>query len=54
MCLGGKDGIFVQLCHNDLVASIRQVFDDYFQVFADTFYLVVGLVAEEHLDDVWR
>ena len=54
MRFGGEDGVFVQLCHDDLITCVRQIFDDSFQFLADAFNLVVGLVAEEHFDNVRR
>ena len=47
--LHGDDGIVVQFGKHHFVARVRQVVDDSFHLLADTFYLVVRLIAEEHL-----
>ena len=36
------------------VLGVAQVLDNLFQFLADAFYLVVGLILEEHMDEVWK
>ena len=52
MSLGREYGILVDVVQDIFVLCIRQVFYHCFQFVADTLYLMIGLIFEEHIDEV--
>ncbi len=52
MSLGRENRVEVEIVQDDLVPGVGQILYHVFQLIADAFYLVVGLVSEEHIDEV--
>ena len=54
MSLRSEDRVEVEIVKDDLVPGIGQILYHVFKLIADAFNLVVGLVFEEHIDEVWK
>lgn len=54
MCLDRKNWILVHVVQDILVGGVGQIFYYLFQFCIDSFYLMVRLVFEEYIDEVWK
>ena len=49
-----RTGILVHVVQDILVGGVGQIFYYLFQFCIDSFYLMIRLVFEEYIDDVWK
>ena len=54
MCLGRQDRVLVDGMEKIFILRVAEVFNDFLQFVTDTFYLMVWLVLEEYVDEVWQ